>query len=117
MFSFRNVNKNEFDDLIVTIIVKLFNSDIEIKTEIINQILNNLNELIRISNLTNRDNLLRNGLFYLIYNISGRIIKNDKKLFSQIFLLIDIANGLIEYIGKFDANQTVINGLKSLSAS
>ena len=98
---------NEFDDLIVSAIVKIFNSEIEIESVIINQILNALNELVRASNLTNRTNLLRNGLFYLIYNLAGRIIKNDKKLYSQIFLLIDIVNGLIDNIGKFDSNQTV----------
>jgi hypothetical protein len=74
---------------------------------LIDQILNGLNELIRISNLTNRSNLLRNGLFYLVYNLANRVMKNDKKLFSQIFLLIDIVNGLVEFIGKIDTNQSV----------
>lgn len=92
---------------------KLLNSSIIIETVIIDQLLDCINQLIRNTNLCNtfntykNVNIILNGLFYMINHLINRIVKQEKKLFSQFFLLVDIANGLIEFIGKFESIFTV----------
>ena len=98
----------ELDFILAIILNKIFCNPKLLKNNPcidINQILIQLIDTIKISNVNNHSSFLNDSLFSMIYNLTREKIQSNKYI--DLCILNDIADNLIEFLGRLNQINTV----------
>jgi hypothetical protein len=93
--------------LLLILVQKLFDSNLNLKSIDYDRILMQLIDIIHEADFKCRNDVLRDTFFFVLHNISNKIYQTDDDKHFYYCLLDDMAQHMIEYIGKLDSNHTV----------
>lgn len=98
----------ELDQILSLIINKIFRSEILLNASIdINQLLIQLIDIIKVAELNSHSDYLNDSLFSMMFNLTKQKIKSNKYI--DLCILNDLADCLIDYLGKLNQINTVNN--------
>lgn len=101
----------ELDQILSLIINKIFRSEILLNANIdINQLLIQLMDIIKVAELNSHSDYLNDSLFSMMFNLTKQKIKSNKYI--DLCILNDLADCLIDYLGKLNQINTVNNSLR-----
>ena len=97
---------NELDHILSLIINKIFGNQSLLNSGLdINQLLIQLIDIIKVADLNKHSSFLNDSLFSMVYNLTRQKIKSNKYI--DLCILNDIADCLVDYLGKLNQINTV----------
>ncbi len=103
MFANIHTQARELDRILSVIINKIFQNDSLLKNDQvlnINQLLIQLINIMKMANLNKHDSFINDSLFSMIYNLTKQ--KKQSNKYIDLCILNDMANSLIEFLGKMN---------------
>ena len=96
----------ELDQILSLVINKIFRSQLLLNANIdINQLLIQLIDIVKVAELNSHSDYFNDSLFSMMFNLTKQKIKSNKYI--DLCILNDIADCLIDYLGKLNQINTV----------
>lgn len=96
---------SDLDRVLAMIINKIFRSQTLVNSSLdVNQLLIQLIDIIKVADPNRHSDFLNESLFSMVYNLTRQKIKSNRYI--DLCILSDIADCLVDYLGKMDQINT-----------